>query len=185
MRAAALIAIIPGLQSPSRHPRPASTRSARVASVADEQTRIKLLAELVPLLDAAQLESALTMVMQMRADSVPGAGHHLYVIAPRRTSARAGPDLQEAGACETCSEYQLTLTTRGARPGALAGAAHLMDDADREQATETALQAAIAIPSKWEMERELGRLADELSTAQLDRALNIVIRPIQVRRPGA
>ena len=63
----------------------------------------------------------------------------------------------------------------GQRARALAGAAHLMDDADREQAIDAALQATIAIPSKSEMERELGHLAEELSRAQLDHALDTVI----------
>ena len=174
MRTAALIAIIPGLQAPEQASQAREHALSALASVADEQTRIKLLAELVPLLDAAQLESALTMVMQMRADLFRAQA------ITSMSSRLEGPALARALICKRQALRNLQrisahIDDPGRRPGALAGAAHLMDDADREQATETALQAAIAIPSKWEMERELGRLADELSTAQLDRALDIVI----------
>ena len=66
MRAAALIAIIPGLHVPEQASQARDHALSAVASIGDEQTRVKLLAELGPLLDGPQLESALTIAIQMR-----------------------------------------------------------------------------------------------------------------------
>ena len=173
MRAFALIAIIPGLQVPEQASQARVHALSAVASIGDEQTRTKLLARLGPLLDALQLESALTMAIQMHADLFRAQA------ITSLSSRLEGGALARALSCKRQALRNLQRISARiddpGRPGALAGAAHLMDDADREQAIDAALQAAIAIPNKWEMERELGRLAGGLSRAQLDRALDIVI----------
>ena len=174
MRASALIALIPGLQDPVQASQARKHALSAAAAIASEEVRAKLLGKLEPHLDVAQLECALTVATEIRTDLFRAQ-------AIASLSARLeGGALTRALSCKKHAVQNLfrisaAIGDAEQRAGALAGAAHLMEGPARARALDRALETAIAITDSWAMERELGRLAESLDHAQLDRALDAAI----------
>ena len=174
MRASALIALIPGLQDPLQTAQARENALSAVAAIASEEVRAKLLGRLEPLLDVVQLERALTVATEIRTDLFRAQAITSLSIRLE------GDALTRALSCKKLAVQNLfrisaAIGDADERAGALAGAAHLMEGPARARALDRALETAIAITDRWAMERELGKLAESLDHAQLDRALDAAI----------